>query len=78
MPSHTHQASGSTSAANTVLPTNSVWAATENPTYNQSVNTPMSPFGIGSTGGNQPHNNMQPFLVLQYCIALQGIFPPRP
>jgi microcystin-dependent protein len=29
------------------------------------------------TGGNQPHNNMMPYLVLNFCIALQGVFPPR-
>lgn len=39
--------------------------------------TPMNPGTIGNTGGSQPHNNMQPFLVLNYCIALQGIFPSR-
>lgn len=78
MPTHTHQALGSISAANTVLPANSVWAVTDNPAYNQSANTSMSPVGISSTGGSQPHNNMQPFLALNYCIALQGIFPPRP
>jgi microcystin-dependent protein len=32
---------------------------------------------IGMTGGNLPHNNMQPYLTLNFCIALQGIFPPR-
>ncbi len=30
-----------------------------------------------NSGGNQPHDNMQPFLVINYCIALDGIFPPR-
>jgi microcystin-dependent protein len=32
---------------------------------------------IGQTGGSQPHNNMQPYLVVPFCIALQGIFPSR-
>ncbi len=32
---------------------------------------------IGLAGGNQPHNNMQPFLVINYCIALEGVFPSR-
>ncbi|MFD0871947.1 MULTISPECIES: phage tail protein [Paenibacillus] len=78
MPSHTHQAVGSSEAANTVLPANSTWALADSLTYNQSGNSPMSPGAIAAVGGNQPHNNMQPFLVLNYCIALQGIFPPRP
>jgi len=37
--------------------------------------TPMAPQSIGNTGGSQPHLNMQPFLTLSFCIALQGIFP---
>jgi microcystin-dependent protein len=32
---------------------------------------------VGPAGGDQPHNNMQPFLTLNFCIALQGVFPPR-
>ena len=38
----------------------------------------MSPQALSVAGGNQPHNNMQPYLTLNFCIALQGIFPPRP
>ena len=37
----------------------------------------MNPNGIGVTGSSFPHNNMQPYLVLNFCIALQGIFPAR-
>ena len=35
----------------------------------------MAPSAITTVGGTQPHLNMQPFLVLSFCIALQGIFP---
>lgn len=38
-------------------------------------NALMNPQAIGNVGGNQPHTNMQPYLVLNFCIALQGIFP---
>jgi microcystin-dependent protein len=38
-------------------------------------NQPMSPASITNTGGSQPHNNMMPYLVLNFVIALQGIFP---
>ncbi len=39
--------------------------------------TPMSPFGLALAGGGLPHNNMMPYLTLNFCIALQGIFPAR-
>lgn len=39
--------------------------------------TTLSPNAVGSVGGGQPHNNLQPYLILNFCIALQGIFPPR-
>ena len=39
------------------------------------VDTPMSPAAVTNVGGSQPHTNMMPYLVLNYCIALQGIFP---
>lgn len=39
--------------------------------------TGLAPQAIGMTGGSQPHNNMQPYLALNYCIALNGVFPPR-
>jgi microcystin-dependent protein len=39
--------------------------------------TALSPLAIGVTGGGLPHNNMQPYLTLNYCIAMQGVFPPR-
>ena len=38
----------------------------------------MAPQTLAPTGGSQPHNNMMPSLVLNFCIALQGVFPPRP
>lgn len=37
----------------------------------------MSPQAVGMTGGNQPHNNMPPYLTLNFVICLQGIYPPR-
>lgn len=38
----------------------------------------MSVNKLAPTGGDQPHNNLQPYLTLNFCIALQGVFPPRP
>jgi microcystin-dependent protein len=37
----------------------------------------MNPSALAPAGGNQPHNNLQPYLTLNFCVALQGIFPPR-
>lgn len=37
----------------------------------------MDPNSLAPAGGDQPHNNMQPYLTLSFCIALQGVFPPR-
>jgi microcystin-dependent protein len=37
----------------------------------------MAPNALGNTGGNQPHNNMMPYLAVNFCIALQGVFPAR-
>jgi microcystin-dependent protein len=39
--------------------------------------TALSPNALTPTGGNQPHDNMQPYLTLNFCIAMQGVFPPR-
>jgi microcystin-dependent protein len=38
---------------------------------------PMAPQSLSLVGGGQPHNNMMPYLTLNFCIALQGIFPAR-
>jgi microcystin-dependent protein len=45
-----------------------------NATYTAS---PMSDSSLAPAGGDQPHNNMQPYLTLNFCIALQGVYPPR-
>ena len=43
----------------------------------QGTAAPMNPAAIGTAGGNQPHNNLPPYLSLNFIIALQGIFPAR-
>ncbi|MGB9365250.1 MAG: tail fiber protein [Xanthobacteraceae bacterium] len=42
-----------------------------------SATTAMSPLALSVTGQSLPHNNMQPYLTLNFCIAMQGVFPPR-
>lgn len=79
MPAHNHPAQGqSVNATTGISPANSVWAASsqQNP-YAPTPNVPMSPAAIGNAGGSQPHNNEAPYLVLNFVIALVGIFPSR-
>jgi len=77
MTGHTHGATGSSNAGSTQDPTNAFWAVTAQAAYSASPNTPMSAQAVGSAGGSQPHDNMSPYLTLNFCIALQGIFPSR-
>jgi microcystin-dependent protein len=80
---HTHPANCLNANANTAAPSNNVWAkdAGGNPQYGSTKAAgTMAPNIIGSSGsgGGQAHNNIQPYQTLNYCIALQGIFPSRP
>ena len=75
MPAHSHTATGSTATADAASPAGNFWAA-GNQVYSSSQNATMAPNALSSTGG-QPHSNMQPYLVMNFCIALSGIFPSR-
>lgn len=75
IPTHTHVLSASPSNANAPTPTNDLLAAANN-VYSPATNlTSLNASSITNTGGSQAHLNMQPFLTLSFCIALQGIFP---
>lgn len=77
LPQHTHVLYGSTQSGNVFVPQSNVLAGSPNPTYSTTISAlaAMSPQTVGNTGGSQAHLNMQPFLTLSFCIALQGIFP---
>ena len=76
LPTHTHQLSASSAEGNDPTPTGHVLASPLNMTYRAPDSlTSLVAGSIGNTGGSQAHLNMQPFLVLNFCIALQGIFP---
>jgi microcystin-dependent protein len=79
MPSHTHTVSCSSGTADQANPLNNLWAQDDADAvlYRNSGGSTMASAAIANTGGSQPHNNMSPFLVMSYCIALQGIFPSR-
>lgn len=75
MPTHTHVFNGTTADSDTPVPTGNLFGTVAN-VYTPPANfTPLNPATIGNVGGSQAHLNMEPFLVLTFCIALQGIFP---
>jgi microcystin-dependent protein len=77
MPAHTHTVKASNVHASLDDPTDAYWAGVTSGT-NYSTGAPsttMNPAVISAVGGSQPHENRQPFLVLNFVIALQGIFP---
>ena len=81
LPSHTHQARAQSAAGNSDSPVNNVWAddlGVSSATYSDlGANANMSAAAIGNTGSGQAFNNLQPYLVINFCIALLGIFPSR-
>jgi microcystin-dependent protein len=79
MPVHTHTLGASGAAATTDSPANAVLARSVRATvYGPTpVTSTLAPQSIAPAGGSQPHDNMPPYLVLNYCIALEGIFPSR-
>jgi len=79
LPTHTHVARAVTDKGATAAPNGNMLAATKGlSAYSAPVNLrALSPSSISNTGGGQPHPNAQPFLTLNFCIALQGIFPSR-
>ncbi len=79
-PTHNHSVLAGKLAADKNAPSGNVLAASGSPQiYSNATAPPLTPMSqsISPVGGNQPHNNMMPYLGLQWIIALQGIFPPR-
>jgi microcystin-dependent protein len=86
LPAHIHSFTASTSAATRRLVMGGIFADdidTQAVDYFATYNAPgssyvaLNPLSMSTAGSGQPHNNMQPYLVLTTCIALQGIFPSR-
>ena len=78
LPTHTHVANATNTNGTVIVPTGNLLAASP---PNQLYIAPdknlqaLSPGTLGNVGGSQAHLNMQPYLTLNFCIALQGIFP---
>jgi microcystin-dependent protein len=79
LPAHSHGAIAFGRAGDTNSPSGADWAraATDTPYGSATPPGTMSTAATSSAGGGQAHDNRQPYLVLNYIIALEGIFPPR-
>ena len=80
IPIHTHAAGCTSAAGNNASPAGAFWASNTNTAimpYNSpgSVNAVMAPSSISTSGGSNPHDNMLPFLCVNFIISLFGIFP---
>ncbi len=75
LPAHTHVVNASSTNAATPIPSGNVLAASNNLYASPTNLISLNPSVVTNIGGSQAHLNMQPFLTLSFCIALQGIFP---
>ncbi|KQS69083.1 phage tail protein [Modestobacter sp. Leaf380] len=84
MPAHTHTVRGASGLGDQNSPQNAVWGSAawgrrRDRTYATGApDVPMHPAALAPAGGGLPHTNMPPYLVVTFCIALQGVFPQRP
>ena len=78
IPTHVHTLLGTNTASTTNTPAGNMALAVTANTYTGATNlTALAPNELGGGGASQPHENEQPYTVLNVCIALQGIFPSR-
>jgi len=79
MPAHTHSLQVDSANGTTASPGGALLARDPSgtPAYGVNATGALSPQAIASAGGSQPHQNMPPFLAINYCISLYGVYPPR-
>ncbi|MDQ3287839.1 MAG: tail fiber protein [Pseudomonadota bacterium] len=79
MPSHTHVLQAVTAQGTARKPAGNLYGTNAGPLYAAASGPQVALHAstVAAAGGNAPHNNMQPYLVISYCIALTGIFPSR-
>jgi len=81
IPAHTHQVKAAPaliSGDTNIAPGNAFAKSSQGNAYTPLANPTNLAFqAVSVAGGDQPHNNMMPYLTVNYCIALQGVFPPR-
>ncbi|MES2672322.1 MAG: tail fiber protein [Pseudomonadota bacterium] len=84
LPAHTHAMNASTSPGDNRIPATRVFATSTNSATAANLYAPsngapvvMNAQSVAPAGGNQPHPNLQPYTTINFCIALQGLFPSR-
>jgi microcystin-dependent protein len=84
MPAHNHPVNADTASGTQASPIGGVWAeakkgknAANHYVPSSASNVPMSPNALTAAGGNEPHNNLQPYLTVTFIIAMVGIYPTR-
>ena len=80
LPQHTHSLQGDENEADSGSPANNLPAIPDSSNLYAAKTSPIAPMAtqaVGGAGGSQPHNNMQPYLTLNFIIALQGVYPSR-
>jgi len=82
-PSHTHPASvhAKAATADQATPAGHFWAEPGRAAYATDQDSTMHEDAVqvqANTGGGQPHENMQPYLTVRFCVAMIGLYPPRP
>jgi len=78
MPTHTHPGAAQSTASNPGFsPAGAIWATAPTALYAPAPNAQLNAAAVSNNGGSQPHENQAPYLVLNFVIALVGIFPSR-
>ena len=85
LPMHNHSFIGTNQNANSIEPEAgaalatvvNIHGATADNYYGSGTLQPLNPASLATAGGNQPHSNIQPYLTINWCIAMSGIFPTR-
>ncbi len=80
IPAHSHALSGNNTLGDNPIPSPTYTLGRYANAYQQNRTAnlvQMAPQALTPTGGSQPHNNLQPYLTLNFCIAMQGVYPPR-
>ncbi len=78
LPTHTHAVQASGETATLIPPQGNVWPQSVDTYAASAPDVPMGARAVSTAGGSQAHENMQPYLTISFCIAIQGIYPPRP